>query len=173
MDPREDQKRAAAQAAALLVQDGMKVGLGTGTTSAYGRPGDYYRYYEINPLVLRLAHSEFTFIDESGRVLSKPQFIGGFTSGALNFRSASVTGVQTRIYGDAAVVTGKAHTKGTENGKPNDEEARFTDTWVKRDGRWVCAATHDIGIEFSEENRTFIHKIDPRIDGADDVGVLD
>jgi hypothetical protein len=30
---------------------------------------------------------------------------------------------------------------------------------------WVCAATHDIGIEFSEENRTFIHKIDPRIDG--------
>ncbi len=29
---------------------------------------------------------------------------------------------------------------------------------------WVCAATHDIGIEFSPENRTFIHKIDSRID---------
>ncbi len=29
---------------------------------------------------------------------------------------------------------------------------------------WVCAATHDIGIEFSPENRTFIHKIDPKID---------
>lgn len=29
---------------------------------------------------------------------------------------------------------------------------------------WVCAATHDIGIDFSEENRTFIHKIDPQID---------
>lgn len=29
---------------------------------------------------------------------------------------------------------------------------------------WVCAATHDIGIEFSPENRTFIHKIDPLID---------
>ena len=29
---------------------------------------------------------------------------------------------------------------------------------------WVCAATHDIGIEFSMENRTFIHKIDPEID---------
>ncbi len=29
---------------------------------------------------------------------------------------------------------------------------------------WVCAATHDIGIEFSAENRTFIHKIDSQID---------
>jgi hypothetical protein len=29
---------------------------------------------------------------------------------------------------------------------------------------WVCSATHDIGIEFSEQNRTFIHKIDSQID---------
>jgi hypothetical protein len=29
---------------------------------------------------------------------------------------------------------------------------------------WVCAATHDIGIDFSAENRTFIHKIDSQID---------
>lgn len=29
---------------------------------------------------------------------------------------------------------------------------------------WVCAATHDIAIEFSPENKTFIHKIDPQID---------
>ena len=29
---------------------------------------------------------------------------------------------------------------------------------------WVCAATHDTGIEFSPENRTFIHKIDGNID---------
>ena len=29
---------------------------------------------------------------------------------------------------------------------------------------WVVAATHDTGIEFSEQNRTFIHKIDSNID---------
>ena len=29
---------------------------------------------------------------------------------------------------------------------------------------WVCSATHDTGIRFSEETRTFIHKIEPRID---------
>ena len=29
---------------------------------------------------------------------------------------------------------------------------------------WVCAATHDIGIDFSEQSRTFTHKIDSQID---------
>ncbi len=40
------------------------IGLGTGTLAAYGRLGDYYRFYEINPLVLRLARTEFTFLGD-------------------------------------------------------------------------------------------------------------
>jgi SAM-dependent methyltransferase len=40
------------------------IGLGTGTLASYGRLGDYYRFYEINPLVLRLARSEFTFLGD-------------------------------------------------------------------------------------------------------------
>jgi hypothetical protein len=31
-------------------------------------------------------------------------------------------------------------------------------------GIWVCSATHDTGISFSDVNRTFIHRIDPQID---------
>ncbi len=29
---------------------------------------------------------------------------------------------------------------------------------------WVCAATHDVGISYSEREQTFIHRIDPNID---------
>ena len=29
---------------------------------------------------------------------------------------------------------------------------------------WVSSSTHDIGIDFSPENRTFIHKVDSHID---------
>ncbi len=29
---------------------------------------------------------------------------------------------------------------------------------------WICAATHDTGIDYSEQNHTFIHKVDPQID---------
>jgi SAM-dependent methyltransferase len=40
------------------------VGLGAGTMATYCRPGDYYRFYEINPLVSKLAASEFSFLSD-------------------------------------------------------------------------------------------------------------
>jgi len=41
------------------------VGLGVGTLAAYGRPGDRYTFYEINPLVIRVAREEFSFLADS------------------------------------------------------------------------------------------------------------
>jgi hypothetical protein len=38
------------------------IGLGAGTIAAYARPGDRFRFYEINPLVAGLATSQFTFL---------------------------------------------------------------------------------------------------------------
>jgi SAM-dependent methyltransferase len=38
------------------------IGLGTGTIAAYGRLGDYYRYYEINPLVPPITNGQFYFV---------------------------------------------------------------------------------------------------------------
>ncbi len=40
------------------------IGLGTGTVASYGRWGDYIRYYEINPLVEKIAHTQFTFVSD-------------------------------------------------------------------------------------------------------------
>jgi len=41
------------------------IGLGVGTLAAYGRKGDHYSFYEINPLVVDLAQSQFDFVRES------------------------------------------------------------------------------------------------------------
>ena len=41
------------------------IGLGTGTVAAYGNAGDLIRFYEINPLVERLARLWFTFLHDS------------------------------------------------------------------------------------------------------------
>jgi hypothetical protein len=41
------------------------VGLGTGTLAAWGRPGDIYRFYEINPNVETIAQRWFTFLQDS------------------------------------------------------------------------------------------------------------
>jgi SAM-dependent methyltransferase len=42
------------------------IGLGTGTMAAYGRPGDTYRFYEINPQVIEIARRDFSFLNDSG-----------------------------------------------------------------------------------------------------------
>jgi spermidine synthase/MFS family permease len=41
------------------------IGLGTGTIAAYARPGDLYRFYDIDPRVVDLAKREFTFLADS------------------------------------------------------------------------------------------------------------
>src|SRR3954464_13499436 len=41
------------------------IGLGTGTIAAYGRPGDVYRFYDIDANVIGIARTEFTFLGDS------------------------------------------------------------------------------------------------------------
>ena len=41
------------------------IGLGIGTIAAYGRPGDVYRFYEINPLVPKIAQQYFWYLADN------------------------------------------------------------------------------------------------------------
>ena len=41
------------------------IGLGTGTVAAYAQEGDEFTFYEINPLVVRIAQQDFTFLRDS------------------------------------------------------------------------------------------------------------
>ncbi len=41
------------------------VGLGAGTLAAYGRRADVFRFYDINPQVIAVARSEFTYLADS------------------------------------------------------------------------------------------------------------
>ena len=46
------------------------VGLGVGTLAAYGKPGDAFRFYEINPSVLPIAQNLFTYLHDSKATLT-------------------------------------------------------------------------------------------------------
>jgi len=63
------QETAGIGAAIQSKQDGpIKVGvigLGTGTIAAYGREGDVYRFYDIDPHVIEIAKTEFTYLADS------------------------------------------------------------------------------------------------------------
>ena len=57
---------------ALAIEDSRRsaervgvIGLGAGTLATYGRAGDYYRFYEINPLVIQVANTQFDFLRDS------------------------------------------------------------------------------------------------------------
>jgi len=41
------------------------LGLGCGTLAAYGRPGDTIRIYEINPQVIQIARSQFSYLNDT------------------------------------------------------------------------------------------------------------
>jgi SAM-dependent methyltransferase len=41
------------------------IGLGAGTLAAYGNAGDYFHFYEINPLVVSIAQNQFSYLHDS------------------------------------------------------------------------------------------------------------
>jgi len=47
-----------------------------------------------------------------------------------------------RLYGDAAIVTGITTVKGRSKGEPFAADFQFTDTYVRRQGHWLLAASH-------------------------------
>ena len=56
--------------------------------------------------------------------------------------SLELSELTVRIEGNTGVVTGINHVKGKdEKGVAFDRQARFTDVFIKRDGRWRVLAT--------------------------------
>ena len=48
------------------------IGLGVGTLATYGRAGDHYRIYELNPAVLDLAKRRFSYLSDSAAEIVTP-----------------------------------------------------------------------------------------------------
>lgn len=51
------------------------VGLGVGTLATYARPSDVFRFYEINPTVVHLARTQFTYLRDC-QAQEKPVLLG-------------------------------------------------------------------------------------------------
>jgi hypothetical protein len=58
------------------------------------------------------------------------------------FSSVALTDLKVTVYGDAAIATGTFTSRGSYKGTPFDHRGRFTDTWVRLNGKWLCVASH-------------------------------
>ena len=53
------------------------VGMGAGTVACYGQPGQTYRFYDINPDIVRLAKKHFTYLDDMEKRGAKLEIVIG------------------------------------------------------------------------------------------------
>ena len=65
-----------------------------------------------------------------------------FETGLHRIHRVEIDDVNVRLFGDAAVVTGRTHGVGEVEGSTYDVVIRFTDTFVRRQGRWQAVASH-------------------------------
>jgi hypothetical protein len=96
----------------------------------------------------RVLAPDFTLTLSNGGVNTRADEINELRSGKVHYDVFENYDMLARLYGSAtAVVLGKTRVKGTADGKPFDRVVQFTDTLIKRDGRWQLAAGHVSRIE--------------------------
>lgn len=80
-------------------------------------------------------------INPDGTTSTRQQDVGSLKSGELKFTGGSYDEAQVRVFGDAAVVTGRITVKGTYKGQDIAGSYRFTDVFARRGGHWVVVAS--------------------------------
>jgi len=102
--------------------------------------GDAARLAEIEA-------DDYISTDPSGHVYNKAQDIADVKSGTFKAESFKLDDMKvTMVNATAAVVTGRTTIKGKYQGQDISGQYRFTDTWVKRQGRWQCIASQSTAI---------------------------
>jgi ketosteroid isomerase-like protein len=84
----------------------------------------------------------YVFTGPDGTVENKAQAIADLKSGDLKLQSASLDDAKVQVYNDTAVVTYSSNDKGTYKGKDISGKTRWTDVFVKHNGRWQLVASH-------------------------------
>jgi ketosteroid isomerase-like protein len=78
----------------------------------------------------------------TGAIMTKAQAVADARTDKTTFQSLELSDLNVRIEGNTAVVTGVNHEVGRDaQGKVMDRRVRFTDVYIKRDGRWQVWAT--------------------------------
>ncbi len=88
----------------------------------------------------RMTSDDYTFITLRGELRTKAEIVRDFRSRAAKYQSRKISDLTIRVYGDAAVVTGRAIQQGAENGKDYSGDYWFTRVYVKQRGRWMTVA---------------------------------
>lgn len=93
----------------------------------------------------RTLHPDYVYSDERG-TFDRSQVIAEQVGGSDTVQSAANEGMRAYIHGDAAVVTGILSVRGRGQAGAFQHRYRFTDTWIRKRGRWLMIASQDYDI---------------------------
>lgn len=79
---------------------------------------------------------DLIYTHSSAAVDTKASYVGSIRSGALKYVSIEPSEMKVRVYGTTAVITAMAKMTTISKGETLNNQLRYTDIWVLRDGRW-------------------------------------
>ncbi|MDQ3685461.1 MAG: nuclear transport factor 2 family protein [Acidobacteriota bacterium] len=88
----------------------------------------------------RVWADDYSLTNPGGNVMAKAAFIGALKSGGLKFETLDLSDTNVRVYGDTAVVTGRATVKAKGDNQDIAEQVRYISVYVKRQGQWQAVA---------------------------------
>jgi ketosteroid isomerase-like protein len=91
--------------------------------------------------VSSLLADTLVYTDYDGSFMNKSEYMKWVAAPDQKADHLYDEGLSVQVYGDAAVATGIYRESGTNKGKPYIVRSRFTDTWIKRNGVWLCVAS--------------------------------
>ena len=94
------------------------------------------------PLLKSILADNFILTTASGKVLTKKDMMLNLTKEGTKYDKFESSEVRISILNEAAIETGKVHTVGIRGGKKIAETTRYTDFWVKIQGKWLLLAEH-------------------------------
>jgi ketosteroid isomerase-like protein len=75
-------------------------------------------------------------------VMTKSEALQFFRSGRMKFDHYETSAIKVRVYGDAAVVTGRVERTRSLLGVTTMDDWRFTKVYARQSGRWRVVAFH-------------------------------
>lgn len=91
----------------------------------------------------RIIAPDWSSTGPDGRITDRAGVLGAvFETRLHRIHRVEIDDVKVRVFGDAAVVTGRTHGVGEVEGATYDVFIRFTDTFVRREGRWQAVVSH-------------------------------
>jgi|SRR6476646_3580227 len=85
---------------------------------------------------------EWSVIQADGTVQRRGHILNAvFDTKVLEIEELNVSDIEVQQFGYVAVVRGRTVARGRMNGQPGRAQIRFTDVFVRRDGRWQAVAS--------------------------------